>query len=126
MSRDEPAETERLAWRVLRTVNRVQAKGSTVRLVVPRAPEVADELDPPLAEEEILASEEYLLDQDYLAPAEVGIPHGAFTLTPAGLDWLEKGPPEPPEPVEEAAEDPEPDSQPAPDEPEPPPVRDLP
>ena len=40
-------EIERLAWQVLRTVNRMQAKDSSVRLVVPRAPEVADELESP-------------------------------------------------------------------------------
>jgi hypothetical protein len=33
-------ETGQLAWLVLKTVNRTQAKGSTVRLVVPRDPEI--------------------------------------------------------------------------------------
>ena len=37
-------ETEKLAWVVLLAANRTQAKGSTVRLIVPRAPEVAEEL----------------------------------------------------------------------------------
>jgi hypothetical protein len=35
---------ELLAWLVLRTVNRTQAKGSTARIVVPRDSEMIDEL----------------------------------------------------------------------------------
>jgi hypothetical protein len=38
-----------------------------VRLVVPRAPEVTDELEPPLSDAELLAVEEYLLERGYLA-----------------------------------------------------------
>ena len=34
-------ETELLAWALLRAANRTQARDTTVRLVVPRAPEVA-------------------------------------------------------------------------------------
>ena len=37
-------ETELLAWAVLRASNRTQARGTTVRLVVPRAPEVIYDL----------------------------------------------------------------------------------
>jgi hypothetical protein len=55
-------EIERLAWQVLRTVNRMQAKDSSVRLVVPRAPEVADELESPPNDAELLTVEEYLSD----------------------------------------------------------------
>ena len=52
--------SRRLAWVVLQTANRTQAKGSSVRLVVPRAPEVTYELEPPLSEAELLAVEGYL------------------------------------------------------------------
>jgi len=37
-------EPERLAWSVLRTANRTQAKGSTARIVVPRDTEMVDGL----------------------------------------------------------------------------------
>jgi hypothetical protein len=85
------SETEQLAWLVLRAVNRTQAKGTTVRLVVPRAPEVRSELDPALAEHELLAAEEYLLEQGHIAPANIGLTWGTYTITPVGLEWLEGG-----------------------------------
>ena len=90
---DEP---EQLAWVVLRAVNRTQAKGSTVRIVVPRDPEVAYELDVVPTEDELLSAEEYLLDHDFLAPVDIGLTRGTYTITPAGLDWLDKGLPESP------------------------------
>jgi hypothetical protein len=98
----EPNELERLAWIVLETVNGAQAKGSTVRLVVPRDPEVAaDELGMDPDGDRILTAEEYLLERGYLAPADVGLTRGAYTITRAGFEWLKKGPPalseEPPE-----------------------------
>jgi hypothetical protein len=74
-------ETELLAGTILRAVNRAQAKGSTVRLVVPRAPEVACEVGMELPEARILEVEEYLLDCGY--------------ITPAGLEWLDMGASEP-------------------------------
>jgi hypothetical protein len=85
------SETEQLAWLVLEAVNRTQARGTTVRLVVPSAPEVTRELDPTLAEHEILASEEYLLTQGHIAPANIGLTWGTYTITPAGLEWLKGG-----------------------------------
>jgi hypothetical protein len=91
---DTPDELERIAWVVLETVNEAQAKGSTVRLVVPRDPEVAaDELGMDPDGDRILTVEEYLLEQGYLTTAEVGLTRGAYTITAAGLDWLERGPP---------------------------------
>jgi hypothetical protein len=54
--------TQQLAWLLLETADRVQGKVTTVRLVVPSDPEVARELEPPLAEHELLAAEEYLLE----------------------------------------------------------------
>ena len=81
-------ETERLAWAVLRAANRVQAKGTTVRLVVPRAPEVAHDLQEEVAEERLLTAEEWLFQRGYLAPANVGLTWGTYTFTTASLEWL--------------------------------------
>ena len=87
---------EQLAWLVLWTVNQAQAKGSTARVIVPRDPEVAYGLEVPPTEDELLSAEEYLLDQGYVAPVDIGLTRGTYTITPAGLDWLESGLPEPP------------------------------
>jgi hypothetical protein len=87
---DEP---QQLAWIVLQTVNRAQAKGSTARIVVPRDPEVVYELDRAPTEDELLTAEEHLLDHGYVAPVDVGLTRGTYTITLAGLDWLEKGSP---------------------------------
>ena len=67
-------ETEGLAWLALETVNEAQAKGSTVRFVVSRDPEVAAEklgMDPDGIQ--IQAVEEYLLERGYLPPARAGL-----------------------------------------------------
>ena len=110
-------ETEQLAWVVLRTVNRTQAKGSTVRVVVPRDPEVVYELGPVPIEDELLSAEEYLLDRGYVAPVNIGLTRGTYTITPAGMDWLDRGFPVVPEPSETAQtveEEPERTEQPRP------------
>ncbi len=86
---------EQLAWVVLRAANRSQAKSSTVRIVVPRAPEVAGEMGAELTDEQYLSVEEYLLDQGYVADADISLSWSAYTITPAGLKWLETGLPEP-------------------------------
>jgi len=86
-------ELEQLAWMILWTANRTQAKGSTARIVVPRAPEISYELEVPPTEDELLTAEEYLLDQGYVAPIDVGLTRGTYTITPAGLNWLDSGPP---------------------------------
>lgn len=99
-------ETRRLAWIVLDTANRVQAKGSSVRLVVPRAPEVTYELEPPLSKAELLAVEEYLLERGYLAPANIGLRWGTYTISPAGFYFLEGGLPEPRDRLVDLAEKP--------------------
>jgi hypothetical protein len=78
---------------VLWVANRVQARGSTVRLVVPRAPEVAYELGVDLEEIRFLEAEEYLLEWGYVAPVDIGLTRGTYTITPAGLRWLERAPP---------------------------------
>ena len=89
-------ETELLAWAVLRASNRTQAKGTTVRLVVPRAPEVIDDLDMEgVTEERIVGVEEWLVDQGYLAAADVVLTRGTYTITPLGLEWLRGAMPEP-------------------------------
>ena len=82
-------ETERLAWQVLRTANRTQTKGSSVRLVVPRAPEVVVELECPLDDAEFLTLEKFLLERGYVAPTNIGLTRGSYTITPAGSHWLE-------------------------------------
>jgi hypothetical protein len=87
-------ETEKLALVVLLAANRTQAKGSTVRLIVPRAPEVAEELGVELAEDLIFVVEEYLLKRGYAAPANIGLSWGTYTITPTGFSWLEGSSPE--------------------------------
>jgi hypothetical protein len=86
--------TEQLARVVLLAANRTQAKGSTVRPIVPLAPEVAQELGMELDDDLIVAAEEYLLNRGYVAPANIGISWGTYTITPAGFSWLEESAPE--------------------------------
>jgi hypothetical protein len=101
-------QIEQLAWVVLRAANRTQAKGSTARLIVPRAPEVAEDLDLELTDHEFLSVEEYLLDHGYVAPADIVLTWGTYTATPAGLRWLEASLPEPSpmDPLRELADQP--------------------
>jgi hypothetical protein len=82
--------TEQLARVVLSAANRTQAKGSTVRPIVPLAPEVAQELGMELDDDVIVAAEEYLLKRGYVVPANIGIRWGTYTITPAGFSWLEE------------------------------------
>ena len=86
--------SEGLAWLVLRAVNRAQAKGSTVRLAAPRDPEIVDELARELGlgptDEELISAEDYLLEHGYIAPTSLGITRDIYTVTLAGLDWLER------------------------------------
>lgn len=83
-------EAERLAFLVLQTVNRTQVKGSTARLAVPRDPEVVDQLGIDITEEELLSVEEYLEDRGYLELADISLTRGTYTITPAGLRWLQE------------------------------------
>jgi hypothetical protein len=83
-------ETELLAWAVLRASNRTQARGTTIRLVVPRAPEVIDDLElEGVTEERIVAAEEWLVERDYLTPADAVLTRGTYTITPSG--WSGSG-----------------------------------
>ena len=84
-------EMEKLAWVVLRAANRRQGKSSTARLIVPRAPEVAEELGMDLTDTQFVSVEEYLQEHGYVVPADIGLTWGTYTLTPAGLRWLEAG-----------------------------------
>ena len=95
---------ERLAWLLLRAVNRTQAKGSTVRLAIPRDPEVIDELGIDPSEEQLLSAEEYLEERGYLQRADISLTMGTYTMTPVGLEWLERGIPGRPEAVEAVEE----------------------
>ncbi len=88
-------QTEQLAWVVLRAANRTQARGSTARLVVPKAPEVAEEMGRELTDAQFRSVEEYLLDHGYVAEADINLTWSAYTVTPEGLKWLETGLPEP-------------------------------
>ena len=97
VAREVKLETEQFAWLLLLTADRTQARGSTVRRVVPRSSEIARELDSTLTENEILMAEEYLLDQGYIAPANIGLTWGTYTITSAGLGWLDEGFPWPSE-----------------------------
>jgi hypothetical protein len=107
---EQPTE-KNLPWLVLRAANRTQARGSTVRLIVPRAPEVAEELGMELTEARLLSVEENLQGHGYVEPANIGLTWGTYTITPAGLRWLEEAPsesPQPPtEPPESGVEEPE-------------------
>jgi hypothetical protein len=101
---EQPTE-KNLPWLVLRAANRTQARGSTVRLIVPRAQEVAEELGMmELTEARLLSVEEYLQLHGYVEPANIGLTWGTYTITPAGLRWLEEAPSEPQEPPTEASE----------------------
>ncbi len=86
--------TEQLARVVLRAANQTQAKGSAVRPIVPLAPEVAQELGMELDDDVIMAAEEYLLNRGYVAPANIGLSWGTYTITTAGFSWLEESSPE--------------------------------
>jgi len=88
-------ETELLARVVLRAANRKQAKGSAVRLVVPSAPEVAYEVGVELPEARLLEVEEYLQDHGYIEPVDIGLTRGSYTITPAGLEYLDVSASEP-------------------------------
>jgi hypothetical protein len=85
---EHPAE-KNLPWLVLRAANRTQAKGSTVRLIAPRAPEGAEELGMEITDARLLAVQEHLQHHGYVEPADIGLAWGAYTITPAGLRWLE-------------------------------------
>ena len=89
---EEPTE-KNLPWLVLRAANRTQAKGSTVRLIVPRAQEVAEELGMELTDSQLLSIEEHLQNHGYIEPANIGLTWGTYTVTPAGLRWLEEAAP---------------------------------
>jgi hypothetical protein len=98
-------ETELLAWALLRAANRTQARDTTIRLVVPRAPEVAYDLGiEQIAHERIVEAEEWLEERGYLAPANIGLTWGTYTITPAGLEWLRGGMPRPVEAPHKATE----------------------
>jgi hypothetical protein len=98
-------ETELLAWAVLRASNRTQARDTTVRLVVPRAPEIIDDLGIEVEEERIVEVEEWLVDRGYLTPADVVLTRGTYTITPVGLEWLRGSMPEPLEATQRVTED---------------------
>ena len=92
---DMSYDTEQLPWVILRRVNQTQAKGSTVRLIVPRNPEVVEELGRELGsvptDRDPLSRAEYLLEHGYAVPVDSGLKKGAYTITSAGLKWIDRG-----------------------------------
>ena len=96
----------------MRTANRMQAKGSTARIVVPRDPEMVDELGRERGviptDDDLLSAEEYLEEHGYLAPTDIGLTRGTYAITPAGLRWIKGAPSgaiETPQETGEKAED---------------------
>jgi hypothetical protein len=85
-------QAEEIAWVVLRAANRKQARGSTARLVVPSVLEVAQEIVAKLGYDRLLAAEDFLLERAYIAPSGTSLSRGAYTITPAGMKWLERMP----------------------------------
>jgi hypothetical protein len=100
-------ETKQLAWVVLRTVTRRHAKGSSARLVVPSDPEVASELGMDPDEDRLHTAVEYLLERGYIVPADIDLRRGTYAITPTGLKWLDRIPPEPLGASESVAGEPE-------------------
>jgi hypothetical protein len=70
---------------VLQAVNRGQAKGSTVRLVAPRDPDIVEELGRELGsgptDEELISAEDYLLEHGYIALTDLGVTRNVYTVT---------------------------------------------
>ena len=85
-------QAEDIAWVVLRSANRKQARGSTARLVVPSVLEVAQEIVAKLGHDRLLAAEDYLLERGYVVPSDTSLSRSAYTITPAGMKWLERMP----------------------------------
>jgi hypothetical protein len=85
-------QAEEIAWVVLRAANRKQARGSTARLVVPSVLEVAQEIVAKLGYDRLLAAEDFLLERGYIVPSDTSLSRGAYTITPAGMKWLERMP----------------------------------
>jgi hypothetical protein len=85
-------QAEEIAWVVLRSANRKQARGSTARLVAPSVLEVAQEIVAKLGYDRLLAAEDYLLERGYVVPSDTSMTSGAYTITLAGLKWLERMP----------------------------------
>ena len=100
----EQSTMKNLPWLVLRAANRAQARGSTVRLIVLRTPEVAEELGMDLTDTRLLSVEEHLQERGYVESANILSTWGTYTITPAGLRWLEEASSEPPEQPTEASE----------------------
>jgi hypothetical protein len=85
-------QVEEIAWVVLRVANRMQARGSTARLVDPSVLEVAQEIVAKLGYDRLLAAEDFLLERGYIVPSATSLSRGAYTITPAGMKWLERMP----------------------------------
>src|SRR3712207_2241468 len=86
---DMTACVREITGALLETVNRLQAKGSTVRIVVPRSLEVARELgfdDPDTGA--VLVAQDWLEYHRYISRTDLGLSVETFTITPEGLVHL--------------------------------------
>jgi hypothetical protein len=85
-------QAEELAWVMLRAANRTQARDSTARLVAPSVLEVTQEIVAKLGYDRLLAAEDYLVERGYVVPSDISLSRGAYTITPEGFRWLDRGP----------------------------------
>jgi hypothetical protein len=58
-------------------------------------------------DDDLLSAEEYLEEHGYLAPTDIGLTRGTYTITPAGLRWIEEESPRATETPHTAEEGPE-------------------
>jgi hypothetical protein len=68
-------------------------------------------LGPISGKDELLSAEENLQDHGYVA--DIQLTRGTYTISPAGLDWLDGGLPEPSEAAQMFVEEPEREPRPA-------------
>jgi hypothetical protein len=45
-----------------------------------------------LGHDRLLAAEDYLLERGYVVPSDTSLSTGVYTITPAGMKWLERMP----------------------------------
>jgi hypothetical protein len=87
------ARVKRFAWELLGILNRLQARGSLVRIVVPRDLEVARELgfdDPDTGA--VLVAQDWLEYHRFISRTDIGLSVETFTIMPEGLAWIEHSP----------------------------------
>jgi hypothetical protein len=84
------ARVKKFAWELLDTLNRLQARGSAVRIIVPRDLEVARELGFENADAgAVLVAQDWLEYHHFISRTDIGLSVETFTITPEGLAWIE-------------------------------------